>query len=225
MFKIHTLGLDNRKKEYLYFSELFEENSNILVIGANTGITTIPVAKNIRKGKVVAIEPVQVNYMTLLKVIKHFKLNNIIPVNLALGNESGSADMVLPVINKTRSHGMAYVNDGTVEGFPEGISYKVKIRKLDDLEEIKDLRISGIKIVTENYEKLIFEGGEKTIKKNRPIIYCELWHNENRKKTLSLIKSWNYEIKVLENKILVPYSEIKHFTKNLFFIPASVNLR
>lgn len=67
IFKIKTLNLDKRKKEYVYFSNLFPSDSNILILGANTGITTIPVAKNVRDGKVFAIEPVPENYSTLLK--------------------------------------------------------------------------------------------------------------------------------------------------------------
>lgn len=220
MFKIHTLDLDKRKKEYVYFSKLFEKDSNILIIGANTGITTIPVAKNSPEGKVFAIEPVSVTYRTLERVIKYFKQTNVITLNIALGNRNGTIEMFLPIINKTRSHGLAYIKDESIEGFQEGLKYNVDIRKLDDLDLIQDVKISGIKIVAENYEKFIFEGGEKFINKNRPLIYCELWFNENRIKTLSLIRSWNYEIKVLENNSLILFNSTIHKTKNLFFVPA-----
>ena len=220
LFKIFTLNLDKRKKEYVYFSKIFEKDSNILIIGANTGITTVPVAKTTVEGKVFAVEPVPVNYRTLERVIKYFNQTNVITLNMALGNKSGTIDMFLPIINKTRSHGLAYIKDESIEGFQEGIKYNVDIWKLDDLELIQDVKISGIKVVAENYEKFIFEGGEKFINKNKPLIYCELWFNENRIKTLSLIRSWNYEIKVLENNSLIPYISSKHKTKNLFFVPA-----
>ncbi len=219
VFKILTLDFDKRKKEYVYFSKLFEKDANIIVIGANTGITTIPVAKNVKNGKVIAIEPVPVNFRTLQRVINYFKLQNVIPVNIALGRENGVIEMILPIINKTKSHGLAYVKDDSIKGFQEGIKYNVTLKKLDDVEEVRKMKVDGIKIVSENYEKFIFEGGEEIINKNRPLIYCELWFNENRNKTLSLIKSWNYDIKVLENNKLVSYLSEKHRTKNLFFVP------
>ncbi len=93
------------------------------------------------------------------------------------------------------------------------------MKKQDDLFSSYKESIDGIKIVAENYEKFIFEGGEQLIKKNMPLIYCELWFNENRLRTMELIRSWNYEIYVLDNNKLVRYDEKQYHTKNLFFVP------
>jgi len=57
------------------------------------------------------------------------------------------------------------------------------------------------------------------IKRNKPLIYCELWFNENRLKTLDLIKSWGYEIKILNEGKLENYNSEIHIKKNLFFVP------
>ncbi len=219
VFKIRTLELDKRKKEYVYFSKLFKKNSNILVLGANTGITTVPVALNVAPGKVIAIEPVPENFRTLKKIVQYFKCSNVSLMNFALGNDNKEIEMYLPVINDTKSHGLAYVKDQNIEGFDEGIEYKVMMKKLDSIDEIINLKVDGIKIVAENYEKNIFEGGKEIIMKNRPLIYCELWFNENRNKVLELIKSWNYEIRVLQDNKLISLDSSVHKTKNLFFIP------
>ncbi|MBL8007107.1 MAG: FkbM family methyltransferase [Ignavibacteria bacterium] len=220
VIKIRTLELDSRKKEFVFFSRMFKEDSNVLILGANTGITTVPVARNISKGRVIAIEPVPDNFKTLVSVTDYFKCRNVTALNFALGKENRDIEMYMPVINKTKSHGLAYVNDESIEGFEEGIKYRVMMKKLDSVEEVSDLKIDGIKIVAENYEKNILEGGKDTLMKHRPLIYCELWFNENRKNTLSLIKSWNYEIRILNNGKLIPADESLIKTKNLFFIPA-----
>lgn len=223
VFKIRTLELDSRKKEFVFFSGMFKEDSNVLILGANTGITTVPVALKVLKGRVIAIEPVPDNFKTLVSVTDYFKCRNVTALNFALGKENRDIEMYMPVINKTKSHGLAYVNDESIEGFEEGIKYKVMMKKLDSVEEVSNLKIDGIKIVAENYEKNILEGGKDTILKNRPLIYCELWFNENRKKTLGLVKSWNYEIRILNNRMLIPADESQIKTKNLFFIPAEKN--
>ena len=47
-----------KEKRNMSISQNYSKNSNILVLGANTGITTVPVALNVAPGKVIAIEPV-----------------------------------------------------------------------------------------------------------------------------------------------------------------------
>jgi len=222
IFKINTLSLDKRKKEYVFFSKMFPDKSNVIVIGANTGITTVPVAKNIPGGKVFAIEPVPENFKTLNRVIKFFKLKNIFPENVALGNENKIISMIMPVINDVKSHGLAHIKEESIEDHENGINYTVPMKRLDDLFVNSNEKIHGIKIVAENYEKFIFEGGKETILKHKPLIYCELWLNENRLKTLELIQSWDYDVKVLDNKNLIPYDPVIHTTKNLFFIPKNL---
>lgn len=46
IFKIRTLSFDGRKSDFLFFNELLDENAKVVVIGACTGITTIPLAKD-----------------------------------------------------------------------------------------------------------------------------------------------------------------------------------
>jgi FkbM family methyltransferase len=55
---------------------------------------------------------------------------------------------------------------------------KVTIKRLDDL----DLdNISLIKIDVEGYELEVFEGGQETIQRNRPVILIEIWKKYNEK--------------------------------------------
>lgn len=59
--KIHTLRFFSKKWDYLYFVRELKPDYNVLVIGASTGITTIPIAKKCSEGKVIAYEPVETN--------------------------------------------------------------------------------------------------------------------------------------------------------------------
>ncbi|MEO6694444.1 MAG: FkbM family methyltransferase [Ignavibacteria bacterium] len=222
LFKISTLKHDNRKKEFVYFTKLFRRDANVIVIGANTGITTIPIAKNVLSGKVFAFEPIDQNYKTLLRIIDYFNFTNIETYNIALGNKNTEIEMVMPVVDNTRSHGLCHIDDGSVPAYEQGIKFRVLMKKLDDIFKSFEGKLDGIKIVAENYEWFIFDGAKEIINKHRPLIYCELWFNEQRQKVLKQVHDWDYDIKVLENEKLIDYNPEQHHTKNLFFVPAGV---
>jgi hypothetical protein len=84
IFKIRTLSLDGRKSDFLFFNELLGENAIIVVIGACTGITTIPLAKGKANRKVFAYEPLSSNFKILNRVVSYFNLNNVFNYNLGL---------------------------------------------------------------------------------------------------------------------------------------------
>ena len=50
----------------------------------------------------------------------------------------------------------------------------------------KDKKIGAIKMDVENFEYFVLEGGKELIKKHKPIIYTELWENQNREKCFQL---------------------------------------
>ena len=45
IFKIKTLVYDKRKADFLFFETMLSKEANVIVIGACTGITTIPIAR------------------------------------------------------------------------------------------------------------------------------------------------------------------------------------
>ena len=86
-------------------------------------------------------------------------------------------------------------------------------------ENYLGLPITAIKLDVENFEYFVLDGGKQTIIKHRPIIYTELWENENRDKCFNFIRNLNYSIKVLQNNELVDFDKKIHTTQNFFFIP------
>lgn len=227
--KIYTLRFDNRKKDYLLFVKMISPASNVLVIGANTGITTIPAAKIIEKGKIFAIEPVPQNVSVLKRILHFFKAEKKVTViQSALGNYTGTIKMILPVWNFTKKHGFAHVVESDNTMNEKGIVFSSTVLPLDDISELKDIKLDFIKIVAENYEYNIFSGGANLIKRNKPVIYCELWNNQHRKKVLDLITSFGYNIMVFRNGRIHNYNSAIDKKKYFLFIPvknreASVN--
>ena len=82
-------------------------------------------------------------------------------------------------------------------------------------------RITAIKLDVENFEFFVLDGGRETIAKNRPIVYCELWENENRLKCFDLMQEYRYEVMMLQAGKLCPFDAELHKKQNFFFVPTS----
>ena len=219
IFKIQTLSFDSRKSDFLFFETLLSNQANILVIGACTGITTIPLANKHSQRTIFAYEPSSYNYKALNRVISHYKLKNIHTYNIGLGNMTGGKELILPIVNGIKKQGMAHIKDPSILEYNDGIKETIYVDRLDERTEIQQIKIEGIKMVAENFELQILEGARMMIKKNKPLIYCELWHNEKRQPVFDLIKSYNYEIYYEKNGQLTPYQENEYNGKNFFFKP------
>jgi FkbM family methyltransferase len=147
-------------------------------------------------------------------------LSNVKSFQIALGDRSGEIDMVLPVQNAVRFHGLAHVKEISVNGIDKGELFRCPIRQLDEIEElnVEGIHITGIKIDVENYEYFVLKGAESILKKHYPVIYCELWENENRVKTMQFLSTLGYKIFVLEDQSLIPFNPQIHKTQNFFFV-------
>ena len=218
-FRITFLKYDRRKREFIYFENFISSNANIIVIGANTGITTIPFAKGKNKRTIFSYEPLLSNYNVLEFIIKTYVLSNIKAYNIALGNKTGFEEIIVPTLNGAKKHGMAHINSVSIAPVGNGEKFTVEIDKLDNRTELIGVKIDAIKLVAENYECEILKGAKNIIIKHTPHIYCELWDNEHRSKTIELIKSYGYDIFYRKNNSLQQYENSEYLGKNFFFKP------
>ncbi len=221
LFTIYTLRWNKNERDFLHFIKIIPDGGAILDIGANIGIMTVHLSKNFKKSSVYSFEPIPANIKALRRIIRFFNLKNITVFEHALGNEKGTIEMVLPVVDSVKMQGLSHVVHDSIQDFNEGQKFKVEVVKLDDIEAFRKngFRLNAIKIDVENFEFYVLDGGRNLIEKHRPVIYTELWENENRKKCFDLVKEYNYKIKVVDRGNLVDYNDRKHKTQNFFFIP------
>jgi FkbM family methyltransferase len=219
LFKIFTIRWDKKENDFFYFLNLLPDKSFVLDVGANIGIMSIIMAKTLKNSQVLAFEPIPVNRNIMIKLIRFFKLKNINLLGFALGNENKKVLMVMPVVQSVKMQGLSHILHESIKENNEGLTFEAEMRKLDDIQEVNSLvnPISGIKIDIENFEYFALEGARETIKKHKPIIYIELWDNENRQKCFKLIKELGYDIKVIAGKKAVPYDPNHHITQNFIF--------
>lgn len=215
-FKITTFKSDKKEGDFFKFVDLMNENSTVLDIGSNIGITTVHLAKKVKS--VYSFEPVPPNFKTLSAIVKSYNLKNVHLFQLALGDDDAMIEMVMPEVENVQMQGLSHVVHEDLTDFNEGKRFKAPLKKLDGLETFEKVKIHGIKLDVENFEYFALKGGEQLILRDEPIIYTELWENENRYKCFDLIKSWNYKIQVLENGDLVDFEPNKHRVQNFFFV-------
>lgn len=208
LFSLYTIRKALSKQYepgFFHFIELIPYKGIILDIGANVGITCIPLAKAKKTSVVHAYEPILENFQTLEKAVIFYKSRNVTLFNFALGDQEGKLNMIMPIRGKARQQGLSKVY---IENSNEtGIKYEVTVKRLDDL--YPDDNISAIKIDVENFEYEVLLGAVNLIKRCKPIIYCELWNNEKRFKVFNMLKKLNYTAHLFDNttKSLIPLND------------------
>lgn len=218
---IATLRFQRKEKDFIYFVKMIPDNGILLDIGANIGVMSYYLASRKPSSIVYSFEPVPENITTLRKIIHFFGLKNIRVMEMALGDENKSIEMVLPEEKKVKLHGLSHVVHDTIEDFNVGRRIEVPMRRLDSMDvfSLSKYFVNGIKLDVENFEYFVLKGAHLLLHRHRPIVYAELWDNENRKKCFELIEGYGYEVNVLIGNKLVPFDSKIHRKQTFFFVP------
>ena len=215
-YKIRTLRRDSKENDFFHFLNMMKDGKgNILDIGANIGIMTVHLAKEFPNSKILAFEPMPDNRAVFKKVIDKYELKNVDFHEVALGEEPGTAKMILPVQSGTRMQGLSHVKHDSITDWNEGEECEVPMQTLDSV--INGTPVQGIKMDVENFEYFVLKGGESIISRDHPVIYTELWENENRDKCFDLLEKHGYSAKVVSGDRLIDFDPDKHPTQNFIF--------
>ena len=199
LYKIRTLRSDKKENDFFTFLSMLKDGKgDVLDIGANLGIMTVHLANHLPNSTIHAFEPMPTNASILKRIIAKFNLKKAKIHEVALGDDSGTVKMVLPVNGATVMQGLSHVKHESITEWNEGKEVDVKLDKLDNI--INGQVIQGIKIDVENFEYFALKGGTRIISAHHPIIYAELWDNENRKQCFDLLSSFNYSVFVAGKK-------------------------
>lgn len=219
--KLRTFRYERLKdSDFSHFLRLLSPQSRVLDIGANIGLMTVQIARTCPQGKVIAFEPVPANFRTLQRIVAHYQLDHVVLRQLALGAVPGQLTMKMPVMKGVKMQGLAYIDDGHVEGYNTAYeSCQVPVETLDGLDLLRNFPVDAIKIDVENYEQFVFRGGLNLLRRDMPVIYCELWPNDNRREVFALLQPLGYDIFVIDAGKLVPFKPEQHLQENFFFLP------
>lgn len=166
-----------RLKEKQYVSE----KMNVLDIGANIGNHTLFFAKECRVNHIYSFEPVSETYSMLCRNVEINGLRQVTLHNFALGKENTSVS--IKEFNP-KNYGGTVLEYGSKGG--------MECHSLDELSI--DRKIDFMKIDVEGFENEVLLGGVELIKRDRPVIYVEIF-KENRNIVENTLYSLGYKLK------------------------------
>ena len=156
---------------------ILDEGDIVLDVGANIGQSALHYCKYVGKsGEVFSFDPVIANYKQLVKLVKLLKLNNCTPINKAISNKNGVADILIPKINKNLIIGtQAVLEKSKKTSFDNFQIQIVETINLDSFAKENDIsRVKLLKCDTEGAEIDVITGAIASIKKYTPIIILEI---------------------------------------------------
>ena len=174
------IGLSMR--EYGEFSEIelslmlkfIMKDDVVFDIGANIGAFTVPFAKKVGDfGEIYSFEPQKLIYEILHENVNKNKLKNVKVFNIGVGKKEEELELNDIDYSKVGNFGgvsFKYESSSFTKNI-KNKKYKVKVKNLDQLTEIK--KCNFIKMDVEFMELEILTGGKNFLKKFRPILWIE----------------------------------------------------
>jgi FkbM family methyltransferase len=155
-------------------------------VGAHLGFYAIPLAYYFNN--VVAYEPSKFQFEFLKKNVHLNQLNNVVIKDCAVGSKKGTGTLF--VMGRSGG-GNTLASDVVALGDPME-SYQVSVVTLDD-ENLTDLDV--LKIDVEGFELEVLKGARMTISKCKPVIICEVWDTDHRRKdVITYLGTLNYSV-------------------------------
>lgn len=149
------------------FKHLIKPGDIVFDAGANIGLTSIYASTLTgEKGIVFGFEPSKSTYEILKRNIKLNRIENVVPVNVALSSFNGNG-YLYPNIHINR--GAASLNRATVKQIP----FKVEVKTLNSwMTENNILKLDFFKIDVEGSEFELLKGASDIFKSNSKPIIC-----------------------------------------------------
>jgi FkbM family methyltransferase len=190
------------EKSYEDFLGLLPNGGLLLDIGANIGITTAFALRKRPDLSVIAFEPIPTNLAAAKRLCRTLRVKEVDFRQVALGDSVGTIEMVLPNIDDMPAPGQTFaLNDESDPLFSHlkerGTRFTVPLKKIDSFDLPK---VHGIKLDVENFEGQVLRGATELLKRDHPVIYCELWDTPNRGMVMSLLSELGYVCERLDTK-------------------------
>lgn len=174
------------------------KNKNIIDAGGYIGDSAI-VFSDYTDKNIYSFEPFLQNYNLMLKTIELNKKNNIIPVNIALGDENKEIGMDASV-----GAGSGLSIENAKESNINNIKNKVKMMTLDSYVKENNIEVGLIKTDLEGFEQPFLKGAIETIKEQKPVLIISIYHNYSDFFEIKpMIENLNlgYKFRIIKNRL------------------------
>ena len=174
------------------------KNKNIIDAGAYIGDSAILFSDYTDKN-VYSFEPFLHHYNMMLKTIELNKKNNIIPVNMALGDSNKELSLYS---NGDLNMGLS-IDRNSEQSDINCIENKVKMVTLDSYVKENNIEVGLIKTDLEGFEQSFLKGAIETIKEQKPVLIISIYHNYSDFFEIKpMIENLNlgYKFRIIRNK-------------------------
>jgi FkbM family methyltransferase len=200
--------------------DLASESSTIFDIGANIGWYSLNFDKLDNVQNIYSFEPIP---RTFDYLSQHVAMNECRKINLnnfALSNRNGETEFFCN-IKETGSSSMKNIQDR-----PDSVKVTCQLRTMDDFTQSNNLTVDMIKCDVEGSELMVFQGGIKTLKRDKPYIFTEMlrkWaakFNYHPNDIIALLNDLGYMCCAFEQGILTKIETVTEDTEatNFFFL-------
>jgi FkbM family methyltransferase len=223
---IETLNFhDYERGESIMMEKLMSNSKIFFDIGANIGWYSINMGVIKRDIKVYAFEPIKKTYDMLCKNISLNSMMNINTYNFGFSDKKGT----FPFYYYPEGSGNA--SSANLTGRNDVEIFTCKLDTLDEFITLENLKVDFIKCDVEGAELLVFKGGIKTIRSNKPIVFSEIlrkWtskFNYNPNEIFKLFEEEGYESYTTDGEYLYKFSRMHEDTiqTNFFFLHTEVH--
>lgn len=175
------------EREVHLLPTLVTPGSVAIDVGANVGDYTYSLCQAVGPaGRVIAIEPLPDLAEVLTRATRKLALP-VTVINCALSSQQGEAELRVPKRDGLREVGFATL----VPRISGGDLVRVELRRLDDVCQTVEGKISFIKIDVEGHELDVLRGGERTIREHHPNLLVEI---EQRHSLIPIRQTFDYII-------------------------------
>lgn len=195
------------------FEDILTPASNVIEVGSNIGMHTIPLSMKCSQGTVFGYEPQRPIFHVLCANVALNNRLNVVARHWAVGSEAGRIEIPTSTYDETWNYGAFSIGQGfNTEGRYQSAttSTPVDVIALDDDPLLKPLKnVDLLKIDAEGFEPQVLKGAEQLIAKHRPALFIET----NNEKTFNEVAMF---LKVREGGYIAYWFISNRFRQNNF---------
>ncbi|MDP4797084.1 MAG: FkbM family methyltransferase [Rhodospirillales bacterium] len=178
--------------EILLLARLLAPDANIIEVGGNIGAHTVPLAKRVPDGHVIAFEPQRLCFQMLCANVINNDCTNVTTYNMAVGDVAGSTVMADIDPDRAFNFGGIGVNQSTIAG-PVSQHGRTPVVCLDDMIDAA-FKVQLIKCDAEGMEVKVVKGAAQLIARDKPVLYLEDDRAALSQSLYETVRSFGYEV-------------------------------
>jgi len=170
---LREIGEEFEPDNIALLAVLCDEDSRVLDVGANIGMTALAFSQTCPRGQIAAIEPVPRTFQYLQRNVAEAGVHNIKIFNFALGSSTGTVLMQ----GHPSNFACSFVADNYAIPASDHFSCEVPVKRLDEtFSELSLDRLDFMKVDVEGFELEVFAGAKEILNAYKPIVFLEMNH-------------------------------------------------